>query len=129
MLVSVRDEDKEPALEPLQILADEGFRLVATSGTARFLEAHGFSVDSVNKAMEGSPNSVEMLLGGEVDLVINTAPIGDAEAVRTSASMRRAALERGLPYFTTLAGARAAAAAIRDLRSGVITPVALQDLY
>ena len=64
-----------------------------------------------------------------VDLVISTTLAGDAVAVRDSASMRRAALEHGVPYFTTAAGAEAVAEAIRALRRGDLVPLALQDVH
>jgi carbamoyl-phosphate synthase large subunit len=128
LLVSLRDEDKEAALEALRAIEAEGFRLVATAGTATFLKNQGLTVESVNRAAEGPPSTVDLLRGGAIDLVIVTTQIGDADAVRDSADMRRAALEQGVPYFTTVAGARAVAAAIRALRAGEIEPLALQDL-
>ena len=129
VLVSLRDADKDSAVGLLEKLAGEGFRFVATDGTARFLSGHGLSVERVNKVPEGPPHTVDRILTGEVDLVVNTTQIGDAGAVRDSATMRRTALERGVPYFTTLAGARAAAAAIVEIRAGAVEVVALQDLY
>ena len=129
VLVSLRDEDKAPATEPLRELAAEGFRIVATHGTARFLKDRGLAVDPIHKPNEGTPNTVDLLRTGAVHLVIVTTRIGDAGAVRDSATMRRAALEVGLPYFTTVAGARAVASAIRALRAGQVQPIALQDLH
>ncbi len=129
VLLSLRDEDKQAALEAVRALEAEGFRLAATAGTATFLKDHGFTVESVRRAAEGSPSTVDLLREGAVQLVIVTTQIGDAMAVRDSAEMRRAALENGVPYFTTVAGARAAAAAIRALRAGKIEPLALQDLH
>jgi carbamoyl-phosphate synthase large subunit len=78
---------------------------------------------------EGQPHTGTLISSGEVSLVIATTRIGDAAAVRDSAAMRRTALEAGIPYFTTVAGARAAAAAIRALRAGEVQPIALQDLH
>ncbi len=129
VLVSLRDEDKAPAIPALRMLQDEGFALVATRGTAAFMRERGLAVDPVNKVREGSPHVTELIRSGKVSLVIATTRIGDAAAVQDSASMRRTALEAGVPYFTTLSGARAAAAAIRALRAGEIEPIALQDLH
>jgi carbamoyl-phosphate synthase large subunit len=129
VLVSVRDEDKPRTLEAVRLFWDLGFQILATAGTARFLREQGIQADSVNKVPEGSPNTEDVVRGGNVDLVINTTRIGDAGGVRDSAKMRRAALEHGVPYFTTAAGCRAVAEAIRALRSGDIQPVALQDLF
>jgi carbamoyl-phosphate synthase large subunit len=128
VLVSLRDEDKPAAAAALRVLQEEGFSLVATRGTARFMRERGLAVDTINKVPEGSPHVEDVIRGGKVSLVIATTRIGDSAAVRDSASMRRAALEAGIPYFTTLAGARAAAGAIRALRTGAIQPIALQDL-
>ena len=129
VLVSLRDEDKEPALEALRAIDAEGFRLIATAGTATFLKNHGFTVEPVRRAAEGPPSTVDLLRKGAVHLVIVTTQIGDAKAVRDSAEMRRTALENGVPYFTTVAGARAVSAAIRALRAGEIEPLALQDIH
>ncbi|MFQ5514760.1 MAG: carbamoyl-phosphate synthase large subunit [Myxococcota bacterium] len=128
VLVSVRDEDKPGVLEPLRVLESLGFRILATGGTARFLAENGLPVKSVFKAAQGSPSTTELLTGGAVALVITTTRVGDPVAVRDSASMRRAAIEHGVPYFTTAAGARAVAEAIRALRGGAIEPLALQDM-
>ncbi len=129
VLVSVRDEDKPRITEALRGLYDSGFRIVATPGTARYLKERGIGAEPVNKVPDGSPHVVDLIASRAVDLVISTTRIADAQAVRDSASMRRAALEHGIAYFTTAAGARAAAAAIRALREGALAPIALQDLY
>jgi carbamoyl-phosphate synthase large subunit len=129
VLVSLRDEDKEPALEAVRTLASAGFQLVATQGTARFLKERGVGVTAVESGPDGIPATAELLRSGRVALVVVTTRIGDPQAVRQSAEMRRAALDRGVPYFTTVAGARAAAAAIRELRASAVEPVALQDLH
>jgi carbamoyl-phosphate synthase large subunit len=129
ILVSVRDEDKLPVLGAIRLLASLGFRILATAGTAQFLREQELRVEAVKKVAEGSPNTAELLGRREVDLVIATTRSGDPAAVRDSAFMRRAAVEHNVPYFTTAAGARAAAEAIRALCSGDIEPVALQDLY
>ncbi|MCP4003765.1 MAG: carbamoyl-phosphate synthase large subunit [bacterium] len=129
VLVSLRAEDKAPALEALRTLQEEGFRIVATGGTARFMKESGLDAEHVNKAQQGSPHTVDLLSAGVIDLVIATTKIGDSAAVADSASMRRAALEHGVPYFTTVAAARAAAGAIRALRAGEVRPLALQDVH
>jgi carbamoyl-phosphate synthase large subunit len=129
VLVSLRDEDKQPAAAALRILQDEGFALVATRGTATFMRDRGLEVTAINKVREGAPHVEQLIRTGKVSLVVATTRIGDAAAVQDSASMRRAALEAGIPYFTTLAGARAAASAIRALRAGEVQPIALQDLH
>jgi carbamoyl-phosphate synthase large subunit len=129
VLVSVRDEDKPKILDPIRQLQDAGFKIVATHGTCAFLTARGVPADRVNKPSEGSPDTVSRIAERGIDLVIATTRAGDPTAVRESASMRRAALEHGVPYFTTVAGARAAAGAIRAVRAGEVAPIALQDLF
>ena len=129
VLVSLRDEDKASGAGALRVLQEEGFALVATAGTAAYMRERGLDVQSIHKVREGAPHTESLISSGEVSLVIATTRMGDASAVRDSASMRRAALEAGIPYFTTVAGARAAAAAIRALRAGEVQPIALQDLH
>jgi carbamoyl-phosphate synthase large subunit len=129
VLISLRDEDKEAALDAVRTFAAAGFRLVATQGTARFLKERGIEAAPVENGPDGVPVTAELLRGGRIDLVVVTTRIGDPQAVRRSAEMRRAALDRGTPYFTTVAGARAAAAAIRELRARGLEPIALQDLH
>ncbi|GIW39778.1 MAG: carbamoyl-phosphate synthase (glutamine-hydrolyzing) [Candidatus Binatia bacterium] len=125
--LSVRDEDK-PALVPIaRRLLSLGFRLLATRGTARFLERHGIAAEPVNKVGEGSPHVVDAIREGRVDMVINT-PLGYGSHL-DSFSIRRSALENGVPYFTTLAGAAAAAEGIAELRERGIRVRALQDYY
>jgi carbamoyl-phosphate synthase large subunit len=129
VLASARDEDKHAVSEAVRVLVEEGFRIVATRGTAQYLKDHGMSVEVVHRTGKGSPDTVGVIRNRNVDLVIVTTQIGDPAAVRDSASMRRAALEHAVPYFTTAAGARAAAGAIRAIRAGGMSPIALQDLH
>ena len=102
---------------PIREFADAGFQLLATAGTAKALEAAGIAVETVAKVGEGSPDIVDRIEAGEVDLVVNTVE-ADPRAVKDSFAIRRAALQRGLPYFTTFAALRAAAGAVRALRAG-----------
>ena len=129
VLVSVREEDKAGIIEPVRVLQSAGFEVVATNGTANYLKGYGIDATRVNKVSAGSPHTEELVRSGDVQLVMVTTQAGDAAAVLDSAAMRRAALELGVPYFTTLSGARAAASAIRALRDRAIQPVALQDLH
>ena len=130
VLVSLRDEDKASGAAALRVLQEEGFSLVATAGTAAYMRERGPATCApIHKVREGAPHTESLISSGEVSLVIATTRMGDASAVRDSASMRRAALEAGIPYFTTVAGARAAASAIRALRAGEVQPIALQDLH
>jgi len=125
VFVSVRDEDKAPVLPTAARLARGGFRLVATRGTATYLRTHGLVVDVVNKVLEGSPHVVDLLERGEIAMVINT-PQG-AGSNRDSFAIRRSALECRVPYFTTVAGAEAAAEGVELLQREALTVRALQD--
>ena len=128
VLVSVRRSDQEHVVEPIRVLAELGFDILATRGTGRVLEEAGLSVQYLNKAHEGSGNTVEEIEKGSIQLVINTVE-SDPESIKDSFSMRRAALQRGIPYSTTLAAARASAAAIRALSEESIGVRSLQEIH
>jgi carbamoyl-phosphate synthase large subunit len=114
VFISVRNEDKAEVLSIARHLNEMGFKLVATQGTAKFLNSHYLHVEEVNKASQGSPHAVEMTAEGRFSLVINT--VSDEKAVLDSFAFRRAALDRKIPYATVLASARAMVQAIRENR-------------
>ncbi|MFP6627829.1 MAG: carbamoyl-phosphate synthase large subunit, partial [Myxococcota bacterium] len=128
VLVSMRTEDHEGIVEAIRELADHGFEVVATRGTAQTLNARGITTKTVNKVYEGSPHTADLIEAGDVHLVINTVD-ADPKSIRDSYSMRRLALQRGTPYCTTLAAARASARAIRALQQGSIGVRALQEIH
>jgi len=128
VLVSVRREDQERVGDAVRTLVQEGFKVLATEGTARALAERGIEATVVRKVEEGSPHVLDQIQSGEVDLVINTVG-ADSRAVADSAAIRRAALVRGIPYFTTAAAARAAAGAIRALRLESIGVRSLQEIH
>jgi len=128
VFVSVRAEDRPGLVDAVKELAENGFRVLATPGTAVDFGERGISTETVPKVGHGHPDTVERIEAGEVDLVINTTGQNPV-SVRDSASIRRSALLRGVPYFTTLAGARAAVGAIRALRLQSIGVRALQDIH
>jgi carbamoyl-phosphate synthase large subunit len=123
--LSVQDSDKAGAVKVAQGLRDLGFRILATSGTYNHIAAAGIEAELVGKVREGRPNCVDRMLDGEVQMVINTTQGRDA--IKDSFSIRRTALTRGLPYFTTLSGARAAVGAIAHLKAGRTTVCSLQE--
>jgi carbamoyl-phosphate synthase large subunit len=125
VFVSVQDADKPGVVPVARGLKQLGFRVLATAGTHAFLGKHGVEVERVNKVSEGRPHCVDRMLDGEVQLVINTTQ--GASEVQDSFSLRRTALMRGLPYYTTLSGARAAVGAISKLRSGTMSVRSLQE--
>jgi carbamoyl-phosphate synthase large subunit len=127
VFISVRDEDKQAVLEVARKLRELGFQLVATHGTARFFNEHGVEATGINKVLEGRPHCVDALVNGEFALVVNTTSAG--QAIRDSFSIRRTALTKDVPYFTTIAAARAAALAIASLKRGALDVRSLQEYH
>jgi carbamoyl-phosphate synthase large subunit len=125
--LSVEDGDKAGLVPVAQRLAAAGFRLIATRGTAAYLNGKGVAVEGINKVQDGSPHAVDEIRGGRIHLVINT-PKGSG-AQRDSFPLRRAALEWKVPYFTTIAGAAAAAEGIDFLRREAIGVRSLQEYH
>jgi carbamoyl-phosphate synthase large subunit len=128
VLVSVRSEDRPRIGEAVAELARMGFEVMATPGTAESLAEFGVRVESVPKVGRGSPNVLDRIVAGDVDLVVNTVG-SDPDSVRDGLEIRRAALQRGLPYFTTAAAARAAAGAIKAVRLESIGVRSLQEIH
>jgi len=125
--ISVRDDDKARVLPAAKVLADAGFRLLATSGTARFLAENGLSAERINKVLEGRPHIEDAIRNRQVHLVVNTTE--GQKALSDSKSLRRAALMMKVPYFTTTAGALAAAEAVTALKKGELTVRPLQGYF
>jgi carbamoyl-phosphate synthase large subunit len=127
VFVSVRDADKPRVLEAIRLLVSLGFRIIATSGTQRYLAEHGVPVSKINKVLEGRPHIVDAITNGEVQLVFNTTE--GATALGDSRSLRRAALLHKVPYYTTLSGAVAAAQGIKAYLAGDLEVRALQSYF
>ena len=102
-----------------------GFTLVATRGTARVLEELNLPVTIINKVREGRPHVVDAMKNGEINLIFNTTD--GAQALADSSSIRRAALTMKVPYYTTMAGAKAAVQAIAALKGGSLEVAPLQS--
>ncbi|WP_029007751.1 carbamoyl-phosphate synthase large subunit [Azospirillum halopraeferens] len=123
--ISVKDRDK-PALAAIaRKLHEMGFRLIATTGTCAFLKDAGLPAEPINKVVEGQPHIVDAMINGQVQLVLNTTE--GAQALSDSFSLRRTALTYNVPYYTTVAGARAAVEAIAALRNGSLEVAPLQS--
>ncbi len=125
--VSVRDRDKPAVVEPIKRLIAQGFNIIATGGTMRYLRKNGIECTKVNKVLEGRPHIVDAVTNGQVQLVLNTTE--GAKALSDSKSLRRAALMHKVPYYTTIAGATAAARGIEALRTGPLEVHSLQDYF
>ena len=126
--VSVKDEDKQAILEISKILLNNKFNLLATSGTAKFLNDNGVKCKVVNKVREGSPHIVDMINSNQVQLVINTTK--GEESIKDSFSIRRNTFLRKITYSTTIKGAYRLAKAIEFLNKngGKMAVKALQEL-
>ncbi|GEO83878.1 MULTISPECIES: carbamoyl-phosphate synthase large subunit [Alphaproteobacteria] len=127
VFVSVRDEDKERVMPAVRLLAEIGFKVMATGGTQRFLAEKGIEAIKINKVLEGRPHVEDAIRNRQVQLVINTTD--GNKAISDSKSLRRAALMQKVPYYTTMAGALAAAEAIRALKKGQLEVRPLQSYF
>jgi carbamoyl-phosphate synthase large subunit len=127
VFISVRDHDKEPMVAVAKKLQAMGFGIVATRGTAEILNRNGAAAAVINKVLEGRPHIVDAMKSGDVHLVFNTTE--GALAIADSASIRQTALAGDIPYYTTVAGARAAVEAIAALRAGALEVAPLQAYF
>ncbi len=127
VFISVKDGDKPAMIELGRRLVAMGFELMATKGTAAALNAAGLKARHINKVMEGRPHIVDAMKSDEVQLVFNT--VEGAASVSDSFTLRREALQKHIPYYTTVAGARASVEAITALRSGDLDVAPLQAYF
>ncbi len=127
LFVSVREIDKARILDSVKLLSSLGFKVIATSGTQRYLVDNGVPAEKINKVLEGRPHIVDAITNGEVQLVFNTTE--GPQALADSRSLRRAALLHKVPYYTTLSGAVAAAQGIRAYLSGDLEVRTLQSYF
>jgi carbamoyl-phosphate synthase large subunit len=125
VFLSLQNFDKPGSIAIAAGLRKLGFNLVATAGTYTFLKEAGIEIERVNKVREGRPHCVDRILDGDIQLVVNTT--AGAQAIKDSFPIRRTALIRGIPYYTTLSAARAAVGAIAELRSGRMGVRSLQE--
>jgi carbamoyl-phosphate synthase large subunit len=125
VFVSVKEGDKERIVAPVAELASMGFKVIATRGTKRLLEANGIACDAINKVLEGRPHVVDAIKNGDIALVFNTTE--GAKALSDSKDIRRTALLHHVPYYTTLAGAVAVTRAIKALKSDTLQVAPLQS--
>jgi carbamoyl-phosphate synthase large subunit len=123
--VSVRREDRERVIEIAQALADLGFELVATKGSASALAGAGLKVTPVNKVAEGRPHIVDMIKNGDISFIVNVTE--DKRAVADSYEIRRSALQQKVTYYTTLAGAKAACIGMAHMQE--LEVASLQSLH
>jgi carbamoyl-phosphate synthase large subunit len=127
VFISVKDTDKPVILPAARKLVELGFSIIATGGTERFLAENGVAVQVVNKVAEGRPHIVDKIIDGEVALVVNTTE--GWQSLKDSQSIRQAALNSKVPYFTTAAASIAAVEGIEALRSANLEVLPLQAYY
>ena len=128
VFVSVRDEDKGAIGPVAAALADLGFKLFATQGTADAIAAAGGSAEVIYKISEGRPNASDALVNGDVKMMIITSA-GDEPDVRDGRDLRRQALELSVPLVTTVSGAAATTGALKELKRDTVQQVPLQDYF
>jgi carbamoyl-phosphate synthase large subunit len=114
VFVSVKDSDKPALLELCCALQELGYSIVATQGTAQYLESHHIPAMPINKVRQGSPHIVDLLKEGKIQLVINTTE--GVQSVKDSASIRQTSLTRNIPYCTTIAGSKALIEAVEYMQ-------------
>ena len=131
VFVSVANRDKRAAIFPVKRLADLGFRILATAGTAQVLRRNGVSAEVVAKVSDGGDHIVGRILAGEVDLVLNTpwGVAGNSGPRVDGYEIRTAAVAAGIPCVTTVQGAAAAVQGIEELVRGDVTVRSLQQLH
>ncbi|MBT4042245.1 MAG: carbamoyl-phosphate synthase large subunit [Rhodospirillaceae bacterium] len=127
VFISVKDKDKPAAAELARNLCELGFTIIATSGTATYLKGQNIVVQSVNKVLEGRPHIVDEITNGEIALIFNTTE--GAQAIADSFTLRRAALTHGIPYYTTISGAKSAMQAIGHLMQQGLDVAPLQSYF
>ena len=127
IFISVKDSDKIHILEPVKKLIDAGFSVVATSGTAAYLNEHGIAAVKINKVKEGRPHCVDAIKSREICMVFNTT-LG-AQSVADSYSIRRSVLMQGVAYFTTVAGVKAVTDGILAILRENLDVKPLQEYY
>ena len=128
VLISVNKKDKDEVVEVARILAEDGFRIVATEGTYNLITAAGISATRAKKLYEGRPNVGDMITNGDFDLIINS-PVGKG-SVHDDSYLRKAAIKAKAPYITTVAAAKVAAEGIHYLKTHKSSEVkSLQELH
>jgi carbamoyl-phosphate synthase large subunit len=125
--VSVKDADKDNIVPAVEKLVELGFKIIATGGTAKHLQAKGLPVETVNKVAQGRPHIVDRLLDGDVALVFNTTE--GWQSLKDSHSIRTTALTKKVPYFTTSPASVAAARSIEAVRGRALEVASLQSYY
>jgi len=128
VLISVNNKDKSEVVEVARMLAEDGFKLVATEGNYDLISANGIPVSKVKKLSEGRPNVADIITNGDVQLIINS-PVGK-DSMGDDSYLRKAAIKAKVPYFTTVVAAKATAEGIHYVKTHETSEVkSLQELH
>ena len=127
VFISIKNDDKQKIIPIAQRLFNLGFKICATSGTAKILNDNKIQTDYIKKVIEGRPNAVDAMLSKEIQLVINT--VEGSNSIKDSFSLRQTALLNKIPYYTTLQGANAATLAIKVIKEEVLTVKSIQSYF
>ena len=127
VFISIKDDDKKNIVSIAKDFENLGFKICATSGTAKKLNDNNVDTKYIKKVIEGRPNAVDSMLSKEIQLVINTAE--GTNSIKDSFSLRQTALINKIPYYTTLQGAKAAALAIKSIKSKHLKIKSLQSYF
>ena len=128
VLISVNDKDKDEVVEVAQMLHEDGFKIVATGGTYDLIASAGIPATKVKKLYEGRPNVADLITNGDVQMIINT-PVGK-ESIHDDSYLRKTAIKAKVPYFTTVAAAKASAEGIRYVKTHKDSQLkSLQELH
>ena len=127
VFLSVKNEDKGEIIFFSKTLLELGFKIIATSGTSKTLEENNIPSQKIKKVYEGRPNIVDMMLSGEINLVINT--VEGVKSIEDSFSLRQTALLNNIPYYTTIQGANAVILAIKTAINKKMSVKSLQSYF
>ncbi len=125
VFISIDDGNKEGIISTARKLLDMKFNLIATKGTAKYLNDNNIKAQQINKVKEGSPHIVDSLINNKIDLVINTTK--SQSSIKDSYSIRRTSLMYNIPYYTTIAGAKIAVDAIEHMEKNGFKIKSLQS--
>ena len=126
VFISVDDDNKESIISTARKLQKMKFKIIATKGTAKYLNDKKYKNKKINKVKEGGPHIVDSLINNEIDLVINTTK--SQSSIKDSYSIRRTSLMYNIPYYTTIAGAKIAVDAIEHIEKNEFKIQSLQTI-
>ncbi|EGG88439.1 carbamoyl-phosphate synthase [Lachnospiraceae bacterium 9_1_43BFAA] len=128
VLITVNDRDKAEVADVARQFAETGFKILASKNTYKLLQQEGIEAELVNKMQEGRPNILDLIMNGQIDLIVNT-PIGKSENVDDS-YLRKAAIKKKVPYITTMAAAKATVSGIQSMKKpGCGEVKSIQELH